>query len=113
MAHDTSELLIGAAARLAERAALERTLEQFPEIDQVMELLTMDLGPISLLVPARVVSPPTSRTRYLRLPLDGAAARSHQVVLPGLPHPATKQIMTGASAAVPSTSPPRPQSCSR
>jgi cation diffusion facilitator family transporter len=54
MAHDTSELLIGAAARPAERETLERTLDEFPEIDQVVELLTMVLGPNSLLVAARV-----------------------------------------------------------
>jgi len=54
MAHDTSELLIGAAARPAERDALERTLEDCPEIDEVVELLTMVLGPNSLLVAARV-----------------------------------------------------------
>jgi cation diffusion facilitator family transporter len=54
MAHDTSELLIGAAARPAEREVLERTLEECPEIDQVVELLTMVLGPNSLLVAARV-----------------------------------------------------------
>jgi cation diffusion facilitator family transporter len=54
MAHDTSELLIGAAARPAERAALERTLEEFDQIDNVLEVLTMVLGPNSLLVAARV-----------------------------------------------------------
>lgn len=54
MGHDTSELLIGAAARPAERAALERTLEEFDQIDKVLELLTMVLGPRSLLVAARV-----------------------------------------------------------
>jgi cation diffusion facilitator family transporter len=54
MAHDTSELLIGAAARPAERAALERALAERPEIDQVVEFLTMVLGPSSLLVAARV-----------------------------------------------------------
>jgi cation diffusion facilitator family transporter len=54
MAHDTSELLIGAAARPAERDALERVLEQSDEIDNVLELLTMVLGPNSLLVAARV-----------------------------------------------------------
>ena len=48
----------------------------------------------------------------LRLLLDGAAARSHQGVLSGLTHPATNQIMTGASGAVPSTA-PGPQSWSR
>jgi cation diffusion facilitator family transporter len=54
MAHDTSELLIGASARPAERELLGRTLEDCPEIDRVVELLTMVLGPNSLLVAARV-----------------------------------------------------------
>ncbi len=54
MAHDTSELLIGASARPAERELLGRALEDCPEIDRVVELLTMVLGPNSLLVAARV-----------------------------------------------------------
>lgn len=54
MAHDTSELLIGAAARPAERETLERTLTECPEIEHVVEMLTMVLGPNSLLVAARV-----------------------------------------------------------
>src|SRR5205807_1066075 len=54
MAHDTSELLIGGAARPAERDTLERTLQECPEIEKVVEMLTMVLGPNSLLVAARV-----------------------------------------------------------
>jgi divalent metal cation (Fe/Co/Zn/Cd) transporter len=54
LGHDTSELLIGAAARPSEREALGRALKQFAEIDEVIELLTMVLGPNSLLVAARV-----------------------------------------------------------
>lgn len=54
MAHDTSELLVGAAARPAERTALEKALEEFPQIDRVLEVLTMVLGPNSLLVAARI-----------------------------------------------------------
>lgn len=54
MAHDTSELLVGASARPAERAALNQALEEFEQIDKVLELLTMVLGPNSLLVAARV-----------------------------------------------------------
>jgi divalent metal cation (Fe/Co/Zn/Cd) transporter len=54
MAHDTAELLVGAAARPAERAALDRALEQIDEIERVIEVLTMVLGPNSLLVAARV-----------------------------------------------------------
>ena len=54
MARDTSELLIGASARPNERALLQRAIEEFDEIDNVVELLTMVLGPNSLLVAARV-----------------------------------------------------------
>ncbi len=54
MAHDTSELLIGASARPNERASLQQAIEEFDDIDNVMELLTMVLGPNSLLVAARV-----------------------------------------------------------
>jgi cation diffusion facilitator family transporter len=54
MAHDTSELLIGGAARPDEREALWRALEEFDQVDSVVELLTMTLGPNSLLVAARI-----------------------------------------------------------
>ncbi len=54
MGHDTSELLIGAAARPAERAALQEALDDCDQIEKVVELLTMVLGPNSLLVAARV-----------------------------------------------------------
>ena len=54
MARDTSQLLIGAAARPAERAMLERVLQESAEIENVIEVLTMVLGPNSLLVAARV-----------------------------------------------------------
>jgi cation diffusion facilitator family transporter len=54
MGHDTSELLVGAAARPAERAAIERTLGEFDQIERVLEVLTMVLGPNALLVVARV-----------------------------------------------------------
>jgi cation diffusion facilitator family transporter len=54
MGHDTSELLIGGAARPDEREALWRKLEEFDQVDSVVELLTMTLGPNSLLVAARI-----------------------------------------------------------
>ena len=54
MGHDTSELLVGAAARPAERAAIERTLNEFDQIEKVIEVLTMVLGANALLVVARV-----------------------------------------------------------
>jgi cation diffusion facilitator family transporter len=54
MGHDVSHLLIGAAARPEERDALEQALLEFDEVDEVVELLTMALGPNALLVAARV-----------------------------------------------------------
>lgn len=54
MGHDTAELLIGGAARPDEREALRNALEQFEQVDAVVELLTMTLGPNSLLVAARI-----------------------------------------------------------
>lgn len=54
MGHDTSELLVGGAARPAERTELRRALEESDDIKDVFELLTMVLGPNALLVAARV-----------------------------------------------------------
>jgi cation diffusion facilitator family transporter len=54
MAHDTSELLVGASARPSEREAIESVLEESEHIQEVFEVLTMVLGPNSLLVAARV-----------------------------------------------------------
>ena len=54
MGRDVSNLLIGAAATPQERQALEAALNEFDEVDQVVELLTMVLDPKSLLVAARI-----------------------------------------------------------
>jgi cation diffusion facilitator family transporter len=54
MGHDTSELLVGGAARPAERTELRRALEESDDVKDVFELLTMVLGPNSLLVAARL-----------------------------------------------------------
>jgi cation diffusion facilitator family transporter len=51
---DTRGLLIGEAALPEERRRIMEVLERRPEVEQVLELLTMALGPESLLVAARV-----------------------------------------------------------
>lgn len=54
LGHDTKELLIGEAADPDLRAELWRELASFPEVDAVVELLTMQLGPSDLLVAVRL-----------------------------------------------------------
>lgn len=54
MGRDAKHLLIGTAARPEERRAIERAIEEFDEVEDVEELLTMALGPNAILVAARV-----------------------------------------------------------
>jgi cation diffusion facilitator family transporter len=54
MGRDAKHLLVGSAALPEERDAIERTIEEFDEVDCVKELLTMVLGPNAVLVAARV-----------------------------------------------------------
>jgi cation diffusion facilitator family transporter len=54
LGHDTKELLIGEAADPELRAQMWRELAAFPEVDAVVELLTMKLGPTDLLVAVRL-----------------------------------------------------------
>jgi cation diffusion facilitator family transporter len=54
MGRDTKHLLVGTAALPEEREAIERTIEEFDEVDEVQELLTLVLGPSALLVAARI-----------------------------------------------------------
>ena len=51
---DTRGLLIGEAALPEERKRLREVLERHPEVDHVVELLTMALGPDDLLVAVRL-----------------------------------------------------------
>jgi cation diffusion facilitator family transporter len=54
MARDTAHLLAGAAATPRERAAIARVISEADEVEALLELLTMVLGPNALLVCARV-----------------------------------------------------------
>ena len=54
LGRDTKGLLIGEAARPEQREALRRTILAYPEVEAVLELLTMHLGPTSLLVAVRL-----------------------------------------------------------
>jgi divalent metal cation (Fe/Co/Zn/Cd) transporter len=54
LGRDVSHLLIGASARPEEREAIDQTIREFDEVDEVVELLTLVLGPNALLVAARI-----------------------------------------------------------
>lgn len=54
LGHDTGELLVGASARPQEREEIDRVLNDTPEVERVFEILSMVLGPNSLMVAARL-----------------------------------------------------------
>jgi cation diffusion facilitator family transporter len=54
LGRDTKGLLIGEAARPEEREALRRAILAHPEVDTVLQLMTMHIGPQSLLVAVRL-----------------------------------------------------------
>jgi len=54
LGHDTKGLLIGESALPEEREAMREVIERRPEVDRLVELLTMTTGPSSLLVAARL-----------------------------------------------------------
>ena len=54
IARDASHLLVGTAAREDERRAIEVAIEEFEQVVEVKELLSMVLSPEALLVAARV-----------------------------------------------------------
>jgi cation diffusion facilitator family transporter len=54
LGRDTKDLLIGEGAQPEEREAIVRVFDEHPEVLSIEELLTMALGPASLLVAARL-----------------------------------------------------------
>jgi cation diffusion facilitator family transporter len=54
MGRDSKHMLIGSAARPEERQAMEQAIEEFDEVVEVRELLTLVLAPKAILVAARI-----------------------------------------------------------
>ncbi len=53
LGQNTKGLLLGEAAREEDREKIRRAIEDHPQVDRVIELLTMVIGPESLMVAAR------------------------------------------------------------
>jgi cation diffusion facilitator family transporter len=68
-------LVVGEATSSRLRRDIRRELEQVPDVDQVLELLTMYLGPQSLLVAARISFVRTSSVAELTRAADEAERR--------------------------------------
>jgi cation diffusion facilitator family transporter len=80
MARDARYMLVGASARPDERARLEAALNDFPEIDEVRELLTLTLGPNALLVATRIDLADGLDADRVECLSDEIDARLHEVV---------------------------------
>jgi cation diffusion facilitator family transporter len=80
MARDARYMLVGASARPDERQRLEAALDEFPEVDEVRELLTLTLGPNALLVAARIDLADGLDADRVECLSDEIDARLHEVV---------------------------------
>jgi cation diffusion facilitator family transporter len=80
MARDARYMLVGASARPDERQRLEAALGEFPEVDEVRELLTLTLGPNALLVAARIGLADGLDADRVECLSDEIDARLHEVV---------------------------------
>jgi cation diffusion facilitator family transporter len=104
MGHDTSALLVGAAARPAERAAIERTLNEFDQIEKVIEVLTMVLGANALLVVARVDFATGLAEEEIEQASEAIDRRLREVV------PDVTEVFLDATTASTATGPRQPKS---
>jgi divalent metal cation (Fe/Co/Zn/Cd) transporter len=80
MARDARYMLVGASARADERQRLEAALGEFPEVEEVRELLTLTLGPNALLVAARIDLADGLDADRVECLSDEIDARLHEVV---------------------------------
>jgi cation diffusion facilitator family transporter len=80
LGRDIRGLLLGEAARPDQREALERTLREPDEVEDVVELLTMYTGPRSLLVAARIDLADTVESRRVEELANELDGRLREVV---------------------------------
>ncbi len=82
LGRDAKDLLIGSAALPAEQAAIRAAIEAHDEVDSVLELLTMAVGPQDLLVAVRA----NFRTDVSSEQLESAASKIEVDVREAVPH---------------------------
>jgi cation diffusion facilitator family transporter len=80
LAGEMKSLLIGESASTAAQQAIVAALEDGPEIDQVIHLRTVHIGPDSLLVAAKIAVPPRFTAAQIVDGIDSAERRVRTVV---------------------------------
>jgi cation diffusion facilitator family transporter len=80
LAAETKSLLLGEAASRSNIKEIERALLDGPEIDRIIHMRTMHLGPEELLVAAKIAVQPAETADDLARGIDQAEARIRQAV---------------------------------
>jgi len=80
LAVETKSLLLGEAATPAHRAAIERAITAGPEVERIIHMRTMHLGPDELLVAAKIAVHHDDTAQEVARGIDAAEARIRAAV---------------------------------
>jgi cation diffusion facilitator family transporter len=80
LAIEMKSLLIGEAASAAVERAIVTAMQDGPEVECVIHMRTMHLGPESLLVTAKIAVRPSARADYIAAGIDAAERRVRAAV---------------------------------
>jgi len=99
LGRDNKGLLIGEAARPEQRERLREVIMSHPEVEEVLELLTMHLGPNALLVAVRLdlrddltAAEVEQLSNRIDHELRHAVSEVNQVFLDATPRPRPRQV---------------------
>ncbi|TDB75812.1 cation diffusion facilitator family transporter [Micromonospora sp. KC723] len=80
LAIETKSLLLGEGAEPADVAAIENAVTEGPEVQRIIHMKTLYLGPDELLVAAKIGVPPCDSTEKLARDINTVEARIRRVV---------------------------------
>jgi cation diffusion facilitator family transporter len=80
LAIETKSLLLGEAGSTADLARIERAITEGPDVERIIHMKTLHLGPDELLVAAKIAVRPTETADELSEGIDAVEARIRQAV---------------------------------
>ncbi|TDC82386.1 cation diffusion facilitator family transporter [Micromonospora sp. KC606] len=80
LAIETKSLLLGEGAEPADVAAIEKAVTEGPEVERIIHMKTLYLGPDELMVAAKIGVPPCDSTEKLARDINTVEARVRQAV---------------------------------